>query len=568
MHVSRCNSRTVSRQPAPATAAEMASRQREISVSEFFLKNRHLLGFDSPAKALVTAVKEAVDNALDACEEAGILPDVTVRVRDRYSKSRVIVEDNGPGIVENQIARIFGKLLYGSKFHKLSQSRGQQGMGISAAGMYGQLTVGKPLHIISRVKGEALASEMFVSIDTAKNQPDIHKKKQLKWDRSHGTSVEMEMEGHHQKGPHSVEAYLQQTAIANPHVSITYEDPQGDQIRFARSTRELPKRPTEIKPHPYGIELGRLIQMLNNTASRTLLRFLVDEFSCVGRKTALKIIEAARKQSDRELSERSYPRHIAHAQATALHRALQVTHVSAPRTDCIVPIGEKQLFDGLRKEMPAEFYAVTTRPAAIYRGNPFQVEVALAYGLYDDSAIPAAKASHRGKQKVDSDVADRPSTGKDEPVQLLRFANRVPLLYQQSSCAISKAVIQTNWRGYGLHHPKGGLPIAPMAILVHVASVWVPYTSESKEAIEPYPEILKEIKLGLQQCARKLAHYLNHQAALHEEYDRRAYIEKYLPHVGIALQEILALADKERDATVDRLDRVLHQTRAPEGEKA
>lgn len=548
----------------------MASRQREISVSEFFLKNRHLLGFDTPAKALVTAVKEAVDNALDACEEAGILPDITVRVRDRYGKSRVIVEDNGPGIVENQIARIFGKLLYGSKFHKLSQSRGQQGMGISAAGMYGQLTVGKPLHIISRVKGEALASEMFVSVDTARNQPDIHKKKQLKWDRSHGTSVEMEMEGHYQKGPHSVEAYLRQTAIANPHVSITYENTQGDQVRFARSTRELPTRPTEIKPHPYGIELGRLIQMLNSTASRTLLRFLVDEFSCVGRKTALNIIELARKQSDRELSDRSYPRHIAHAQATALHRALQAAHVSAPRTECIVPIGEQQLLEGLRKEIPADFYAVATRPAAIYRGNPFQVEVALAYGCHGDPDTTADKADRKRKQSAHGGGTDQSVSvkGKDEPVQLLRFANRVPLLYQQSSCAIAKAIIQTNWRSYGLHHPKGALPIAPMAILVHVASVWVPYTSESKEAIEPYPEILKEIKLGLQQCARKLARYLHHEASLREEHDHRAYIEKYLPHVGIALQEILALADKERDATVERLDHVLHQSRALEGEKA
>ena len=177
------------RQSPPATAREMASRQREISVSEFFLKNRHLLGFDTPAKALVTAVKEAVDNALDACEEAGILPDINVQVIDRNGKSQVIVEDNGPGIVEGQISRIFGKLLYGSKFHKLSQSRGQQGMGISAAGMYGQLTVGKPLHIVSRVKGEKLASEMYVSIDTARNQPDIHRKKRLKWDRPRGARL-------------------------------------------------------------------------------------------------------------------------------------------------------------------------------------------------------------------------------------------------------------------------------------------------------------------------------------------------------------------------------------------
>jgi DNA topoisomerase-6 subunit B len=540
----------------------MASRQREISVSEFFLKNRHLLGFDTPAKALVTAVKEAVDNALDACEEAGILPEISVQVRDRYGKSRVVVEDNGPGIVESQIGRIFGKLLYGSKFHKLSQSRGQQGMGISAAGMYGQLTVGKPLHIISRVKGDKLASEMYVSIDTAKNQPDIHRRKRLKWDRPHGTRVEMEMEGHYQKGPHSIEVYLKQTAIANPHVTISYQNSQGEQVRFARSTRKLPPRPTEIKPHPYGIELGRLIQMLSNTASRTLLRFLVDEFSCVGRKTALKVIDLAGKQSDRRLSDRSYPKHIAHAQATALHKAIQHTRVLAPRTDCIVPIGEKQLLEGLRKELEADFYTVTTRPAAAYRGNPFQVEVAIAYGRSGEAGIEVDKSGTMRKTEAhEKSAAEHLIAQKDEPVRLLRFANRVPLLYQQSSCAITKAALQTNWRAYGLHQPKGALPIAPMAILVHVASVWVPYTSESKEAIEPYPEILKEIKLGLQECARRLAHYLSREMHLRQEYDRRAYIEKYLPHIGIALQEILTLSNNERDSTVSKLDQVLHKSR-------
>ena len=536
----------------------MAGRQREISVSEFFLKNRHLLGFDTPAKALVTAVKEAVDNALDACEEAGLLPEIIVQVRDRFGKSRVVVEDNGPGIVESQIARIFGKLLYGSKFHKLSQSRGQQGMGISAAGMYGQLTVGKPLHIISRIEGDELASELYVSIDTANNRPDIHKKKRVEWDRPHGTRVEMEMEGHHQTGPHSIEVYLKQTAIANPHVSIVYRDPQGREILFARSTDRLPPRPKEIKPHPRGVELGRLIQMLSSTKSRSLLRFLVDEFSCVGKKTALEIIRRAGKP----LSDRSYPTHIAHAQATALHGAIQKTPIQAPRTDCIVPIGEAQLFEGLRKELSADFYTVTTRPAATYRGNPFQVEVGIAFDRPGEAEIEVDASGHmREKKAQDTGAAEQLIARKDQPVHLLRFANRVPLLYQQSSCAITKAVIQTNWRSYGLHQPKGALPVAPMAILVHVASVWVPYTSESKEAIEPYPEILKEIKLGLQQCARQLAHYLRRELHLHQEYDRRAYIEKYLPHIGVALQEILTLTDEERDAAVQKLDNVLHATR-------
>jgi DNA topoisomerase-6 subunit B len=368
----------------------------------------------------------------------------------------------------------------------------------------------------------------------------------------------MELEGHHQKGPHSIEAYLKQTAIANPHVTITYQNPHGEQIQFARSINELPRRPREIKPHPHGIELGRLIQMLSNSTSRTLLRFLVDEFSCVGRKTALKIIEQAGKQ----LSDRSYPKHIAHVQATALHRAIQQTRVSAPRTDCIVPIGEKQLLEGLHKELEADFFTVTTRPAAAYRGNPFQVEVAIAFARPSEPGVEVDEGGHlRKKEAQGRSAGEQLIPRKDDPVSLLRFANRVPLLYQQSSCAITKAVVQTNWRAYGLHQPKGALPIAPMVILVHVASVWVPYTSESKEAIEPYPEILKEIKLGLQECARRLAHYLRRQTHLREEYDRRAYIEKYLPHIGTALQDILALSNDERDATVNKLDDALRQSR-------
>ena len=542
-----------------ATAMEMANRQREISVSEFFLKNRHLLGFDTPSKALVTAIKEAVDNALDACEEADIVPAILVELHERSGKVRIVVEDNGPGIVESQIARIFGKLLYGSKFHKLSQSRGQQGMGISAAGMYGQLTAGKPLHIISRVAGEELASEMFVSIDTANNRPDIHRKRHVEWDRPHGTRVEMEMEGHYQKGSHSVEAYLKQTAIANPHVSIDFVGPGGQRLQFERSTAQNPPRPIEIKPHPYGIELGRLIQMLSNSKSRNLLRFLSDEFSCIGRKTALQIIDNAGKP----LSAKSYPAHIARTQATALHHALQQTRIRAPRTDCIVPIGEERLLEGLRKEINAQFYTSTTRPAAAYHGNPFQVEVALAYGKAGGETIATDAAGHLHKATGhDSGIAHHFIGSKDEAARLLRFANRVPLLFQQSSCAITKSVAQTNWRSYGLRQQKGSLPIAPMAILVHVASVWVPYTSESKEAIAPYPEIVKDIRLGLQQCARRLAVHLRRETRLRQEYERRGYIEKYLPHIGIALQEILSLSDRERDSAVERLDVALHKSRS------
>ena len=544
--------------PKVVTALDMAARQREISVSEFFLKNRHLLGFDTPAKALVIAVKEAVDNALDACEEAGILPEIRVEVSEYSGECRVVVEDNGPGIVENQIARIFGKLLYGSKFHKLSQSRGQQGMGISAAGMYAQLTLAKPLHILSRTEGEALASQLDVSIDTAKNQPDIHRKRRVEWDRPHGTRVEIEMEGHDQKGPHSVDVYLKQTAIANPHVTLIYRNRASNEIRFERNVQMLPPQPREIKPHPLGVELGRLIHMLSATTRPTLRQFLVDEFSGVGQITALKMIAEAHGR----VSARSYPKRIAHAEAWALHRAMQRVRVVAPRTDCLVPIGEENLLNGLRKELDADFLTAATRPAAAYRGNPFQVEVAIAYSRADQNEIELDQSAHLHLRKAPAGSAsERLLPRRDEPVHVLRFANRVPLLFQQASCAITAAVIDTNWRNYGLNQPKGGLPVAPMAIIVHVASVWVPYTSESKEAIEPYPEILREIRLGLQQCGRALAHYLHREEQLHQEYDRRTYIEKFLPHIGIALQDILDLDNDERDRAVEKLDDALHRSR-------
>lgn len=545
--------------PETGIAYQMASRQREIAVAEFFLKNRHLLGFDSPSKALLTTVKEAVDNALDACEEASILPQILVEIAERRADLfQVVVEDNGPGIVTRQLARIFGKLLYGSKFHKLSQSRGQQGMGISAAGMYAQLTTGKPMHILSRVQGEPNATELFVSIDIAKNQPEIHKRKQVPWDRPHGTRVEMEMEGHFHKGKHSIEAYLQQTAIANPHVTIHFRDPRGELIEFEHTSNQLRPRPMEIRPHPYGVELGRLIQMLSNTQCRSLLQFLETEFSRVGRKTAQAIIEEAGES----LSERSYPRRIAHAQANTLYRAIKRVRVSSPRTDCLVPIGEERTDTGLRTQFDADFYCSTTRPPAVYRGNPFQVEIALAYGHGTRSKLEVDEKGHIQQTKSHREsLGAKLVLSANEPAQLLRFANRVPLLYDQPACAITRAVVAMKWRNYGLLQTKGALPLAPIVIVVPVASVWIPFTSEAKEAIASYPEILQEIRLGLQECGRRLAAHLRRETRLRGEYERRTRIEKYLPYVGVAVQEILGIDEETRQQTVEQLTEVLERTR-------
>ena len=252
-------SKEVAPQPAPkkirkvqgVSAAEMGAKQREISVSEFFTKNRHLLGFDSPRKALLTCVKEAVDNSLDACEEAGILPEIQVRVEvvptngtllppSQATRFKMTITDNGPGIVKEQIPRIFAKLLYGSKFHRLRMSRGQQGIGISAAGMYGQLTTGKPVRIISRTSDKKPANYFEIQIDTKKNEPIIHKRTEIEWHHARGTEVSIELEGRYQKGRASVDEYLELTSISNPHATLIYHSPEGQKFEYPRTFNELP----------------------------------------------------------------------------------------------------------------------------------------------------------------------------------------------------------------------------------------------------------------------------------------------------------------------------------------
>jgi len=275
-------------------AHEFAKKQRDISIAEFFEKNRHLLGFDNKRKALLTTIKEAVDNSLDACDEAETLPEITVEVIDMQNdRFRIIVEDNGPGIIKPQIPKIFAKLLYGSKFHKLSQSRGQQGIGISAAVLYAQLTTGKPVRITSKISPTQPAHYYELMIDIKNNKPQIVKEEIIQWKKDHGTKIEIDIEGSYQKGDQSIDQYLKQTAVVNPHVTLIYTSPKAEQLIFTRATKNLPAHPKEIKPHPYGVELGMLIRMLHDTDSRTLQSFLTKEFSRVGSGTAKQISENA-----------------------------------------------------------------------------------------------------------------------------------------------------------------------------------------------------------------------------------------------------------------------------------
>ena len=516
--------------PKTVSAVEMGARQREISVSEFFTKNRHLLGFDNPRKALLTCVKEAVDNALDASEEAGILPEVVVKVEvvatdgappppaSQATRFRVTVIDYGPGIVRQQIPPIFAKLLYGSKFHRLRMSRGQQGIGISAAGMYAQLTTGKPVKIISRTSAKASAHYFEVSIDTKKNEPRIFENKKIDWESHRGTQVTLEIEGRYQKGRASVDEYLEQTAIANPHVKIVYHAPDGEIREFPRTIHELPPQPKEIKPHPYGIEFGALLRMLHDTKSHSLSGFLAADFSRVSPQLAVEISRTAK------LSPNARPREVHGTQAEALYKAIQQTKIMAPPSNCISPIGEKAILHGLYKQIKGEFYTAVTRPPSVYRGNPFVIEAGLAYGKSPTETTapetPAVPLAEGEQDKDDSELA-----------RVIRYANRVPLLYQQSACATFKAVLETAWKNYGVAQSRGALPGGPMVIFVHMASVWVPFTSESKEAIADYDEIRKDIKLALQECGRRLGVFLRRRERAKSEFRRRNIFELYIEEV-------------------------------------
>jgi len=511
-------------------ASALAARQRTIAVSEFFAKNRHLLGFDSPKRALLTAVKEAVDNSLDACEDAGLLPEVWVELGDLGNGLyRVAVEDNGPGIVDSQIAHIFGKLLYGSRFHALAQSRGQQGLGISAAGMYAQMTTGRPVRIVSRIDGRHPAREVTVSIDTLRNRPEIHSRGTTSWHRKHGTRVEMDLEGQYHHGLHSVALYLKLTAIANPHVTLHLCEPDGTLLSWERTVRKRPPQARRIKPHPHGVELGQLIAMLKATDARHLRAFLRDELSQVGARRADEIIAEA----GHGLTARSSPRRIAKHKATFLHAAIAAAKVPAPPADCVVPIGEAGLLEGLRHEVPARFVTAVTRRPAVYRGNPFVVEVGLAYGTVGGAEVALSLDGHPNP------LAEQGMPGASEPVRLLRFANRVPLLYQQSHCAMTQAVMDVHWRRYGLDHARGSMPRGPLTLMVHLASVWVPFTSESKEAIASYPEVVRELSLALNEVGRRLAGHVRKEQRVAREEARRTEIERYLPFAADAIGAIL-----------------------------
>ena len=495
-------------------------KQKQIAISEFFEKNKHFLGFDSLQRAIITAVKESVDNSLDACEEVRILPDIRIEVK-RLGGNRVelITQDNGPGIPRDSIEHVFGKFLLGSRFHAIRQTRGQQGIGITGVVMYSQLTTGAKTRVVSKVKDDATAVFVDLGIDTRKNKAIKSGEIRGTWidnvtgeEVDHGLRIETVMNAKYQRGKQSVYQYLRMTSIVNPHatITLTVQDKDGEIIEeghWERTTDRLPRVVKEIKPHPHGIHLGTLQRMLREAEERKMTSFLRHNFSGISMRAAREILEKA------GLDESRQPRRIRAEEAQLIVNSFQKVKVLNPPTDCLSPIEDLLIKKGLSKAIDSRFASTATREPQVTQGNPFQVEVGLVFG---------------GDLNADS------------PIEILRFANRVPLMYQQGGCLLTKALESVDWKRYGLEQPGGrGIPKGPAAVLVHLASTNVQFTSEAKEAVAANEEVLEEIRRALLEVGRGLKNHLKKSSQRKKAQEKFELINVILPEISKKSSQLL-----------------------------
>jgi len=501
-------------------AEEISSKQKQISVSEFFEKNKHFLGFDTLQRAVITAVKESVDNSLDACEEARILPDIRVELqRTKSDELQMTAQDNGPGIPRDAIENVFGKFLLGSRFHAIRQTRGQQGIGITGVVMYSQLTTGSKTRVVSKIKNDSSAVYVDLGIDTKKNKAIKSGEKRDVWvddktgeEVSHGLRIRTLMKAKYQRGKKSVYQYLRMTSIVNPHASITLvvRDKEGEIVeegQWLRTTDKLPRVVEEIKPHPHGIHLGTLQRMMREAQDRRMTSFLNNNFSGVTRRAAKQILEVA------EIEETRTPKRIKAEEAQAVVSAFQTVKLLKPPMDCLSPIEDLLIKKGLSKAIDSRFASTVTRSPSVSQGNPFQIEVGLVFG---------------------GDIA------ADGPIEILRFANRVPLMYQQGGCLLTKALESVDWKRYGLDQPGGtGIPKGPAAVLIHLASTNVQFTSEAKEAVSFDETVFDEIRKAMLEVGRGLKNHLKKSSQRKKAKEKFELVNIILPEISRKSSELL-----------------------------
>jgi DNA topoisomerase-6 subunit B len=513
-------------------AEKIASKQKQISISEFFEKNKHFLGFDTLQRAVITAVKESVDNSLDACEETRILPEIKVEI-NRLGSDRLelICQDNGPGIPRDSVENVFGKFLLGSRFHAIRQTRGQQGIGITGVVMYSQLTTGSKTSVVSKVASDSSAVYVDLGLDTRKNRATKSNERRDVWFENgdevrHGLKIRTVMRAKYQRGRQSVHQYLRMTSIVNPHASIKLivKDKEGeiiDQGHWIRTTDHLPRVVEEIKPHPHGIQLGQLQRMLKEADERKLTSFLRHNFSGVSVRAAKEILQAA------GLEEGRTPVRVKTGEAQAMVEAFQGVKLLAPPTDCLSPIEEMLIKKGLSKAIDSRFASTVTRKPTVSLGNPFQIEVGLVFG---------------GDLQADG------------PIEVLRFANRVPLMYQQGGCLLTKGLESVDWKRYGLDHPGGrGLPKGPAAVLIHLASTNVQFTSEAKEAVADNEEVFEEIRKAMLEVGRGLRNHLKKSSQRKKAQEKFDLINIILPEISKKTSELLERGEPDLAPVITKI---------------
>ncbi|MCX8198055.1 MAG: DNA topoisomerase VI subunit B [Candidatus Micrarchaeota archaeon] len=499
------------------------SEFKEHSVAEFFKKNQQMLGFSGKTRSLTTVVHEYITNSLDACEEAGILPEVSVTIEELDKDSgryRIIAEDNGPGIPEKHIGKALGQMLAGTKFHRYAQQRGQQGIGAAGCTMYAQITTGKPIKVVSRYDRKKISCE--ISIDLKSNTPKIMNLSKEEGDFGSGLRVEAEIaDAKYDKSSFGAYEYVRRTALANPHLQITLNAPDGEKAVFPRSSTKIPEKPVVVQPHPLGITTNDLIDFAHR--EREFIRissFLQERFA---RVSPAKVDELRSLVPDLDFNKK--PSELQWHEAEKLVKAIHSPSIKwiAPSTDSVKPIGKEQIEKSLQNILAPQFVVVAERSPKIFKGGiPFMVEAAIAYG------------GGAGKKAGDASSSE-----------IIRYANRAPLLFDNSGCAITEAVKSIDWKRYGLKN----FDEEPISVFVNISSVYVPYTSAGKQAISNEEEIVQEIKNAVMEAARELQRYLSGINREKERHERKKAILRYVQQLSKDLPD---LAGKGKPEEVEK----------------
>lgn len=521
------------------TVAKAATDRRITSAStaEYFAKNLQQVGFSSPTKAVLTTLKEAVDNSLDACEDAEILPDIQVVVRrlgagslKNTDKLQITVVDNGPGIAVEDLGMVFGEYLASSKFGRGRCSRGQQGIGISAATTWALHTTAQGTRVITKTKSMRQAAAVVIEMDFKNNRGVIKDKKNLDWDRPHGTSVEFVIDGRVQmNGEAGIVNYLRGTVLVNPHLTLRYQLLDEPEECLERVSKEVPAIPEATEPHPHTMKLGEFLAhatLFGNAALRTWLR---KGFSRLSDATLDEICKEAKLPKgllDKNLKQ------VAEGEYRALFEAIQNAKLMAPSTQSVLAIGEDSLAKSIKRLGDINYFSVVSRKPAICDFKPVLVEVALARW-------------------------DQPGLDPDEPVQVLRFANRVPLQFDKSGCAIVKAITTVNWRAYELKQPKDSLPLGPYIIAVSVVSPFIKFKNASKETIDASEELVEEIRRALMQAGQRLSKHLKRESRAEELENRIQHIQQFAPILVEGLCRIVKAPDARKARAKEGLLKIL-----------